>query len=216
MSASRSRVLARAAVIGVLASAASIGLVGTASAHTGVITAKCTPEGSEVTVKLSAYNGQGNKNTWELTVDGEKVADGNFGGSLEKTWGEFDPTVAHKYEVKVVAWDGPDNKNWSPTLTEESEACVEPEETTPPEEEPTSTPEEEPTTSPEEPTTTPRAPESTPPVKPTTSAPVAAPAGEDDLADTGASIALPLAIGGVLVLGGAGALVAVRRKTAKG
>jgi TQXA domain-containing protein/LPXTG-motif cell wall-anchored protein len=48
---------------------------------------------------------------------------------------------------------------------------------------------------------------------PTTEAPPA-PQAKNELANTGASITLPLILGGVLVLGGAGALVFVRRRKA--
>ncbi|WP_156756617.1 LPXTG cell wall anchor domain-containing protein [Actinokineospora pegani] len=210
MSTSRSRVLARAAVVGVLASAASIGLVGTASAHTPRFDAKCyaAEERSEVKLNLTAYAG-GDKNTVLVTDNGEELVNTTFGKSFSQVWPDLDPTIEHEIVVKVVASD---NAKYNFDATETIDACVEPvKETTPP---------EEPTTTPEEPTTAPPTSETTPPVETTAPAPsttpAAVPVGEDDLADTGASIALPLAIGGVLVLGGAGALVAVRRKTAKG
>lgn len=214
MSTSRSRVLARTAVIGIFASTAVFGMTGVASAHTGEISASCDAKTgkTEVTINLTKYNG-GVQNTWVLTDNGQKLAEGTFKEGHRQTWADQDGSVAHKYAVKIVAGDGPNNKDWSFTKYAEAAACkkVVP---------PTTPPVVTTTTTPPASTTTPPAATTVPPVTTTTTttasvaptstaAPVPA---EDDLADTGASIALPLAIGGVLVLGGAGALIAVRRR----
>ncbi|EWC64233.1 hypothetical protein UO65_0438 [Actinokineospora spheciospongiae] len=209
MSTSRSRVLARTAVIGIFASTAVFGLTGVASAHAGKVSASCDKETSTVTVNLHDYT-QGSTNTWTLTDNGEELGKGSFGKGHQQTWDKQDATIKHEYVLTVKTSDDPTGeKKWSFTAKAEADACkkvVPP--TTPPAE----------TTTPPASTTTPPAETTAPPVTTTTSAavstspaPAAAPA-EDDLADTGASIALPLAIGGVLVLGGAGALIAVRRR----
>jgi len=209
VSTSRSRVLARTAVIGIFASTAVFGLTGVASAHAGKVSASCDKEKSTVTVDLHDYT-QGSTNTWTLTDNGEELGKGSFGKGHQQTWDKQDATIKHEYVLTVKTSDDPTGeKKWSFTAKAQADACKK---VVPP-----TTPPAETTTTPPASTTTPPAETTAPPVTTTTAsvaptstaAPVPA---EDDLADTGASIALPLAIGGVLVLGGAGALIAVRRR----
>lgn len=186
----------------VVASAALIGMAGTASAHTPVFSSDCSEEGSWVKVELTQYNDK-QDNTVTVTIDGEQAIQEKFGKSFDKTFGDLDPAVAHTATIKVEAWDDPNgDKGWSKTKEHTIEACVQP--TTPPEpSEPTETPSEPaPTTS-----------EPAPPVQEITdeAPPEAAPADEP-LAETGASIAIPLGIGGVLLAGGVALMVVVRRR----
>ncbi|OLR91335.1 LPXTG cell wall anchor domain-containing protein [Actinokineospora bangkokensis] len=214
MSTSRSRFLARAGAVALVATAATIGMTGVASAHTGVLRASCDGESqvSSVSFQLTSYNGRA-ENTWVLTDNGSEVARGTFAEGAQKSWTDRDATTAHSYELKVVAGDGPKNPDWSFTKKASAEACK----TAPPTTTTTTTTITTTVTVPPSETTTPPAETTTTTEAPAPSTTPAAPApGEDDLADTGASIALPLALGGVLVLGGAGALVAVRRRSAKG
>ncbi|OLF11667.1 hypothetical protein BLA60_12095 [Actinophytocola xinjiangensis] len=203
-STSRRRFGAAAGAFGVsvVASVALIGMAGTASAHTPKIASDCADDGSWAKVVLTQYNDK-QANTVTVTIDGTEADKQEFGKSFEKTYGDLDPSVEHAVSVKVDAWDDPEgNKGWSVTESATIAACVQP--TTPPEpSEPTETPSEPaPTTS-----------EPAPPVQEITeeAPPEAAPADEP-LAETGASIAIPLGIGGVLLAGGVVLMVVVRRR----
>lgn len=184
--------------VGVAAAAALVGMAGTAGAHTPHVKAGCTDEGTFLKVELKSYNAQ-KDNTVKITDGDTVVADTTFKSSYDLAKDDFDNTVQHVFTVEVKAWDDPDGKRgWSFTKTKTVEACVE----TPPETTTTTT-----TTTPPETSDTP-APPSSAPVTTTTTAEVE----EAALAETGASIALPLGIGAVLLVGGGVLLFVVRRR----
>ncbi|MGH3759478.1 hypothetical protein [Actinophytocola sp.] len=179
--------------VGVLAAVALVGMAGTASAHKPKIAAQCTEEGTVLEVRMKDYNPDGENS---LTVtDGETVLLGKtvFGREFEQTFDGLDPAVEHTFTVDVKAHDDPNgDKGFTRVLTATAEACV-----TPP---PTTT---------EPPPTTTEAPPTTTEAPPTTTTTEAAP---PPLAETGASIALPLGIGAVLLVGGGVLLFIVRRR----
>ncbi|MGX7824439.1 LPXTG cell wall anchor domain-containing protein [Actinokineospora sp. 24-640] len=190
-----------------LAATATTVFAGTAAAHTPHITAACTDEGTVLSVRLEAYSGNVT-NTVKVT-DGETVlAEAEFGVRFEDEW-TVSAEVAHTFTIVVGAGDDASGKRgWSFTKTKETAACVVPTTTVP-----TTTTEQ--TTTTVAPTTTVEVTTTqvAPSVTPAPSAPVTtAPPSEDELADTGASLALPLALGSLLLLGGAAALFLVRRR----
>lgn len=184
---------------GVCAAAAGVlvALASPASAHTPKINADCVDGVTTLTVELADYNDQ--KENAVVVTDGDEVLDdAAFGRSYSEAW-EVAGDVDHEFTVDVTAWDDPEGKEgWSFTETLKVAACVEP---------PTST---EPPTSSEPPPSSTEPPAST--TVPTTPAPQGSDA-PDELADTGASIAIPLAIGALLVLGGGGLLLVYRRRS---
>jgi LPXTG-motif cell wall-anchored protein len=189
-----------------------IGFVGTAGAHTNRSSAECVDDTTTLTVDLTAYRDE-KKNTVKITDNGTVLHEGEFGKNFQK---EFDAPgdVEHIFTIEVKAWDDPKaEKGWSFTDEHKVAACVE---VTEP---PTSTSE---TTPPSETTTTtttteaPPAPTSSevaPPVATTPPTTTTTEVQEEALAETGASIALPLGIAGVLIVGGVGALFVVRRRS---
>lgn len=188
-------------------SAGLIGFAGTAAAHTNKSSAKCEGDTTTLTVDLTAYRkNEENKqsNTFKIT-DGETVLDeGTFDRNYQKEF-EFPGDVDHVFTIDVTAWDDPKGeRGWTFTQEHEVAACVE-QTTTPPTE--TTTPPVETTTETPVPTSSeaPPAP-TTPPTTTTTEQ-------EEVLAETGASVALPLGIAGVLIVGGAGAMFFVRRRS---
>ncbi|HWM06093.1 MAG TPA: hypothetical protein VNP92_27430 [Actinophytocola sp.] len=183
--------------VGLIAAAALVGLAGTASAHTPDIEASCTPDGTVLKVHLKKYNDNG-ENTVKVTDNETVLLDSTpFDSEFDQTFDGLDATVAHAFTVEVTAHDDPNGSNgWTKTMTADAEACVEP---APPSSEPTEPPVE--SSSP--------APQPAPaPVTTTTTTTEAAPA----LAETGASVALPLGIGAVLLVGGGVLLFVVRRR----
>lgn len=178
-------------------SAGMIGFVGTASAHTNRSSAECVDPNTTLTVDLTAYSTQ-HTNTVKIT-DGDTVLDenNNFGKEYAKKF-DVPGDVEHNFTIVVKAGD--DDK-YSFTKEYKVEACVEApptsETTTPPVETTTETPAPTSSEAPPAPTT--------PPTTTTTEQ-------EEVLAETGASVALPLGIAGVLIVGGAGALFVVRRR----
>lgn len=169
-----------------LAVAATLALAAPAGAHVPKVDAYCADEGTTLEVKLTNYNAT-HENYVTVIADDEVLVDEEvFETTFEQVWSDFDPAQSHVFEVAVLAWDDEDgDKGWSIVETLEVEACV----TAP-----------TPTTTEAPPTTT----------KP---APPKAPGGGDSggLADTGASIAIPIVLGVLLVAGG-GALMLVRRR----
>jgi LPXTG-motif cell wall-anchored protein len=185
--------------IGVAAAATLVGMAGTASAHVPDIKAECTESGTVLRVHLEKYDSQG-ENTVKIT-DGDTVLldTTKFGSSFDKSFDGLDATVEHTFTADVKAFDDPDGKHgFTKTLTATAEACVEAP--------PTSSSEVPPPSSSEAP---PVPPSSSP--APTTTTP--APAARAPLAETGASIALPLGIGAVLLVGGGVLLFVVRRRS---
>lgn len=176
-----------------VAATALVMLVGTASAHTPEVKAGCKDGKTTLKVELTNYNSH-QANTIKVS-DGDKVvAEVEFGTGYKKSW-EVAGDVDHKFVVVVKAWDDPDGKrgfSFSKTLT--VKACVissEPSKPTKP-------------TNPTTTTTTPAVAAAPAPVKP-------ASANSPALAETGASIAIPLAIGALLLLGGGVMVFIVRR-----
>lgn len=191
------RVLGAGAAVA-LAATATLALAVPAGAHTPKTDAYCKDEGTTLKVQLTNYNTT-HENSVYIEADGEVLVDeADFGNSYEFKREDFDPTVAHTFLVEVLAWDDEDGeKGWSFSEVLEVEACVEAPTTT------ATTSEVAPTTSDE--------------VAPTTSeeaAPTSPPAGGDsgDLADTGASIAIPIVLGALMLVGGAALLLLVRRR----
>lgn len=177
--------------IGVAAAAALVGMAGTASAHVPNIKAECTDAGTVLQVRTDKYDPHG-VNTIKV-MDGDEVLldTTQFGESFEQTFDGLDATVDHVFTADVRAHDDPDgSKGFTRVLTAQAESCV-----TPP---PTTT--EAPPTSSE-----------APPAPPTTTTPAPQPA--PPLAETGASIALPLGIGAVLLVGGGVLMFVVRRRS---
>lgn len=185
-----------------------IGFAGTASAHTNRSSAECEGDTTTLTVDLTAYNDQ-KANTVKITDNGTVIHEGEFDKNFQE---EFTAPgdVEHIFTIDVVAWDDPvdqqNDKNWSFTDEHKVAACVQPPtettETTPPSETTTTT-----TEAPPAPTSSEAPPvPTTPPTTTTTEV------QEEALAETGASIALPLGIAGVLIVGGVGALFVVRRR----
>lgn len=176
-----------------LAVAAVLALATPASAHTPKVKASCQDEVTTLEVKLSNYNAQ-DRNTLTVVADGEAIIDKKvFETTFDKKWSDFDPAVEHEFVVKVVAWDDPDGtKGWSTSETLRVKACAA----------------TSPTTSKPAPTTSKPA--------PTTSkaAPITSPAGSGSggLANTGASIAIPIVLGVLMLLGGGALLFLVRRR----
>jgi hypothetical protein len=201
-------------------SAGLIGFTGTASAHTPDIDAACKGETTTLNVTLTSYvpGRSPNKNTIKIT-DGDTVLhEGDFRDRYSDDF-EVPGDVAHTFTVSVRAWDDPNKqRGWSFDKKLEVEACVTPppssEEPPPSSEEPPPSSSEEPPPSSEEPppsTTTPAQPiiDTTEPTPTTTPSNVE----EEALAETGASVGLPLGIGAVLLAGGGVLLFIVRRRS---
>ncbi|MFI7679997.1 LPXTG cell wall anchor domain-containing protein [Actinophytocola sp. NPDC049390] len=180
-----------------------IGFVGTAAAHTNKSSAKCEGDTTTLTVDLTAYNPE--KTNSVTITDGDTVLhdDKDFGPEYKDVF-EVPGDVEHVFTIDVKAGDDPNGtEGWSFTQEYKIAACVE--QTTPPSSE-TTTPPVETTTEAPVPTSSeaPPAP-TTPPTTTTTEQ-------EEVLAETGASVALPLGIAGVLIVGGVGAMFFVRRR----
>ena len=188
--------------------AGMIGFAGTAAAHTNKSKAECVDDITTLTVDLTAYNKR-ETNTVKIT-DGDTVLhEGEFDVNYQEQF-EVPGDVEHVFTIDVKAGDDPKGKKgWTFTEEYKVEACVEP--STPPSTPPsseTSTPPVETTTETPVPTSSeaPPAP-TTPPTTTTTTE------QEEVLAETGASIALPLGIAGFLIVGGVGAMFFVRRRS---
>jgi hypothetical protein len=183
--------------IGAAAVAALVGMAGTASAHTPDIKAECTDNGTVLRVHLEKYDSRG-ENTVKI-MDGDTVLQDTmkFGSNFDQSFDGLDATVAHTFTADVKAFDDPDGSHgFTKVLTASSEACV-----TPP-----------PTTTTEVPPTSSEAPPVPPSSAPVSTTPAAQPAPAPPLAETGASIALPVGIGAVLLIGGGVLLFIVRRR----
>lgn len=182
--------------VGLISAAALVGMAGTASAHKPEIKAECTEDGTVLSVHLKQYKEKGENSVTVMDNDAVLLEKTVFESNFEQTFDGLDATIEHVFTVEVKAWDDPDGEHgFTKTMTAETEACVEP---PPPSSEPPA-----PTT-----TTTP-APQPAPAPETT----VAPPAAEEDaLADTGASVALPLGIGAVLLVGGGILMFVMRRR----
>ena len=183
--------------VGVAAAAVLVGMAGTASAHKPDIKAECTDAGTVLQVNLENYD-QGGSNTVKIT-DGDQVLldTTEFGRNFSQSFEGLDATVDHVFTADVKAHDDPDgSKGFTKVLTAEAKACVTP-----------------PPTSSEAPPTSSEAPPAPPSSAPATTTPAPQPAPAPPLAETGASIALPLGIGAVLLVGGGVMLFVVRRRS---
>jgi LPXTG-motif cell wall-anchored protein len=187
-----------------------IGFAGVASAHVPEVSAKCTDSGTTLTVTLTKYDTR-KKNTVKITDNDAVLVDTTqFKDSYSFKKADLANDVKHTFTVVVLAGDDPDGKKgFSFTQQKVVEACVTPpptkttESSTPP---PTKTTESS-TPPPVTTTTTVAA-----PVIATSTTP-AAQATTPPLAETGASIAVPLGIAGVLLVGGGVLLFVVRRRS---
>ncbi|MCT2586942.1 hypothetical protein [Actinophytocola gossypii] len=192
-------------VTAVTAAAALVGMAGTASAHTPDFSAECSAEEGVTTlqVELRAYNAR-ESNTVKVTDGDTVLAQEKFGENFSQEWNDLDATVDHTFVIEVQAWDDPNgDRGWSFTRELGVGACVD--QTTPPEEPQPSEPPA--TTEPSAPVEEPTSSEAAPPVAETTEVePVA-------LAETGASVALPIGIGAVLLAGGVVLMVVVKRRS---
>ncbi|MFC6088473.1 LPXTG cell wall anchor domain-containing protein [Saccharothrix lopnurensis] len=222
--------LARAgAFLGTLAVAtsASVFFAAPAFAHNQDFIAGCQGEKSTLTIKATQYDKhEANKNTVKVSLDGKEIDSQSFDKNFEKTY-TSDSKVELTYTIVIEAWNDPideqNNKKWSIRGTKTVPSCVEEEEPPaeqPPAEEPPG--EEPPAEQPpaeQPPAEQPPAQESSVAVSPTTTVaptsvvPIAA--EETPLANTGASIAIPLVIGVVLLGGGAALLIMQRRRAAR-
>jgi LPXTG-motif cell wall-anchored protein len=197
----------RALGVGAVASVALVALAVPASAHTPKWSAGCDAEKkvASVSVNLKQYavpkHADPNKVNKVVLTDGTKelINNQNFGVELVKTI-ELDPTVTHNLHLVVEAWDTEPakNKNYDVDETKVVEACV--------------TKEQPPTTPPTTTTTTTTVPTTTTTAPTTTTTTTAAVGVNANLAETGASIALPIGIGALLLIGGAGLLLVLRRR----
>ena len=192
----------RALVTGAAAAVALLALAVPASAHTGKPDAGCDKETGKtwLKVELTKYNAD-KVNTIKVT-DGDKVVlpETKFGSTFSSTesqpdWAgkdsQFAGDVDHNFTVVVKAGDHVEGQDtFSFTWTKKVAACVEKEQ-------------------PPAVTTTTMAPTTTTVAATTTTAAVVA---STALANTGASIAIPLAIGALLLIGGVGMLILVRRR----
>lgn len=189
-----------------------IGFAGVASAHTPQVSAECKGETTVLKVDLTQYVvGKNGKTNHVKISDGTTVLeDKDFQQQYKNTF-KVSGEVAHDFTVNIKAWDDPDRKHgWTTDRTLHVEACV----VKPPTETKTTETTTTTTTTPEvPPTTVTTSSTSSAPVVATTTSPAPPAAQGGPLAETGASIALPLGIAGVLLAGGVGALFVVRRRS---
>lgn len=176
-----------------------------ASAHTPDASAECSKDNvPTVTVSATSYelNGDNKTPNWiKIFVDGSDKAaiEQSFGVNLPKTpfpFDKLDATTEHTFKIVIKAWNDDDfentHPNYSQILERKTKACKEKEHPTPPVENPPANP----------PANNPPAPQ-----------PAAAPAvASTELASTGVSIAIPLAIGALLLVGGGVLLLMMRRR----
>lgn len=188
-----------------------------ASAHTPTVEAACVDKVSTLTVNLKDYRvEQGKKNTVVVTVDDQAPKSFEFGKDFSQTFTAEPATVEHEYKVEVKAWDDPTGDlKFTRSFDRSTEACVKniPPTTTTTTTTTTTAPTT--TTTVEETTTTVETTTESSPAATTTTEVAVVPAGDTEaLASTGASIAIPLVIGLVLLGGGAALLVVLRKRAA--
>jgi LPXTG-motif cell wall-anchored protein len=183
----------RVLATGAIAGTALLAITLPASAHNGDVSASCENGKSVLHISLVNYNGQ-KDNSVKAVADGQtSLVDTNFKTSFDKSYSDLAADAPHTYVVTVKAWDSDD---YSFTKNVNTPACVTPPPTT------TTT-----TVAPTSSTTTPSSP------VPTTTSPAATPpADQGGLANTGASVGLPLGIGALLLVGGGALLLVVRKR----
>ncbi|RLK61205.1 LPXTG cell wall anchor domain-containing protein [Actinokineospora cianjurensis] len=199
------RAAGRVAVISAVAGLSLPLFAGTASAHTPSYGAQCDRETGVTTawVEASAYDPSDNVKNTVVVKDGDKtlVSETFKAGFARKSW-TLDGSVDHKITFDIDITPDPNKPEWELHEVANVKACKIDTTTT-------SKPSE--TTKPTSTTTVSTTPSSS---APTTASTVIAPTtttNPNDLPDTGSNVGLPLAIGGLLVLGGGGALFAARR-----
>jgi hypothetical protein len=182
-----------------VAAVALIALAVPASAHTPEAKSDCAKNGeATLIIHLKDYNGK-KTNTVEV-LEGEQsvFAATEFGTKFDKVL-KFDGSVAHNWIVRVKAGDDPYGKEgWTKDIAVQSTVCEQP---------PTSSSSSQPS----QPETPPSSSSSSAAPVPTTTTPPAVGANAN-LAETGASIALPLGIGALLLVGGGVLLLIMRRR----
>ena len=196
-----------------------IGFTGVASAHTPKVHAECKGETTVLTVDLTQYSTKKNKTNHVQVLDGSQVLeDKDFGKEYSGSF-KVSGSVAHDFLVHVKAFDDVDGKQgWTKDFPLHANACVTPPTKSTP---PTTTTTTSTTTTTTTTVTVPPSTETTttttevaPVVNTSTTTPPPAAQG-GPLAETGASIALPLGIAGVLLAGGVVMLFVVRRRNSK-
>jgi LPXTG-motif cell wall-anchored protein len=191
----------RAAAIGAVAAAGLIAVAIPASAHVPVVNAGCDGEVTTLTVTLTKYADQ-DKNTIKVVEGKDNIlADTHFGASYSHEF-RFADGAAHDFVVTVHASD---DQQFSFEKKLHAAACKK----TPPSSSSSTQPTT--TTKPPSSSSSSSAPATVPPVTTTSTPAVVANAS---LASTGASVALPLAIGALLLVGG-GVLLLLMRKRGK-
>ena len=200
----------RAITTGAIAGLGLLALAIPASAHTPSANAGCDKDTNKPVVTVTATSYELNKdqpnnktpNTVEIFVDGaEKAAVTlHFGANLpaedtKQPFDKLDGKVDHSFKIVVTAWNDKDFEHapfWSQIFNKKSGVC----DKTPPSSE----------------TSTSSSPPSSP-APPTTTTTVAPAVGANaSLASTGVSIAIPIAIGALLLVGGGTLLLMMRRR----
>jgi hypothetical protein len=185
-----------------VAAVALIALAVPASAHTPEAKSDCAKNGeATLTIHLKNYNWKKTNTVEVLEGDVSVFAATKFGSEFEKVL-KFDGAVAHSWIVRVKAGDDPNGtEGWTKDIPVRSDVCKQP---------PTSSSSS--SSQPTQSSTQPPAPSSSSAaVAPTTTTTVAIGANAN-LAETGASIALPLGIGALLLVGGGVLLLVMRRR----
>jgi cobalamin biosynthesis Mg chelatase CobN len=188
-----------------------IGFAGIASAHTKDVSAACKGETTTLNVDLKSYATSNNKSNHVKITDGSEVlVDKPFQAGFKQSF-STSGAVEHTFTVSVTAFDD-DKYSFDKTL--HVKACVTP----PPSSSTTTTSKTSQSTTTT--TTTVAPPSSTtstevqPVVETTPVTTTTTPAVQGEaLAETGASIAVPLIIGAVLLVGGVVLMVIVRRRS---
>lgn len=200
----------RAVTAGAVAAVGLMALAIPAGAHVPDAKAGCDKETSkpQVSVSFLKYrtedgkpDGMPNSVTVVEVKDGKKtmLKEVSFGKELVDTFvfDKLDGRVEHTFEVKVNAFDDQDKEHpqgWTKTFRDlKSEVCD------------TSTPPSSESSTPSSPSS-----QTPPPATTTTEAPVVG--ANANLASTGVSIAVPLAVGALLLVGGGVLLVLMRRR----
>jgi LPXTG-motif cell wall-anchored protein len=187
----------RALAVSAAAAAALTALAIPASAHIPEASTSCDRATGTVTlhVSLTKYV-DSSENTVKITEGDTVIQDTkSFDTEFVKSFPGFAGDVAHTFTIDVhVTDDQKFTKKWNVGPTE---LCKK---------------KEQPSSQPSQPSSAPSQPSSAPASSAPSSTTPAAVVASTALADTGASIGLPLAIGALLLIGGIGMLILVRRR----
>jgi LPXTG-motif cell wall-anchored protein len=184
-----------------------IGFAGIASAHTKDIDAYCKGDTTTFSVNLQNYSRK-KENQITISDNGKEIVNEGFKGEFVRQF-TASATEKHTFKIDVEASDG---NQYSVHDKKTVEACL-----IAPPTQPTSSSTTTTTTTvtvPPSTETTTTTTEAAPVVATSTTTPPPAAQG-GPLANTGASIALPLGIAGVLLAGGVVMLFVVRRRSSK-